>query len=72
MSIDPCIPRAWPGFEIVFKYRSARYEISVENPHGVCRGVTRLELDGVALPEANPRIGLADDGATHRVRVTLG
>ena len=44
--IDPCMPRAWRGFEIVFRYHSARYEIAVENPHGVSRGVTRVELDG--------------------------
>ena len=37
--LDPCIPREWPGFEIVFRYRSSRYEISVENPAGVSRGV---------------------------------
>ena len=30
--LTPCIPKAWPRFEIVFKYRSARYEIAVENP----------------------------------------
>ena len=44
--IDPCIPRAWPGYEIDFRYHSARYEIVVENPHGVSRGVVSLELDG--------------------------
>src|SRR5439155_20396184 len=32
LSIDPCIPRAWPGFSLVFRHRSARYEIAVENP----------------------------------------
>jgi cyclic beta-1,2-glucan synthetase len=31
--MDPCIPRAWPGFEIDFRYHSSRYEIAVENPH---------------------------------------
>ena len=44
--LDPCIPRAWPGFEIDFRYHSARYEIVVENPHGVSRGVASVELDG--------------------------
>ena len=44
--IDPCIPRAWPGFEIDFRYHSSRYEIVVENPHGVSRGVASAELDG--------------------------
>ena len=34
------------GFEIAFRYRSARYEIAVENPRGVSRGVDPLELDG--------------------------
>ncbi len=47
--LDPCIPRAWPGFEIAFRHRSARYEIAVENPHGVCRGLVSLTLDGKML-----------------------
>jgi hypothetical protein len=52
--IDPCIPRAWPGFEIDFRYHSARYEIVVQNPHGVSRGVVSWELDGKAQPGAAP------------------
>ena len=44
--IDPCIPRGWPSFEITFRYRSATYEISVENPLGVCRGILATKLDG--------------------------
>ena len=70
--LDPCVPKAWPGFQIVFRYRTARYEIAVENPRGVCRGVTRVELDGEALSGDGAQIPLADDGATHRVRVVLG
>ena len=70
--IDPCVPKAWRGFEIVFRYRSARYEIAVENPHGVSRGVSRVELDGASLEPNEARVDLADDGATHRVRVILG
>ena len=73
-SIDPCIPRAWPGYEIDFRYRSARYEIVVENPQGVSRGVASAELDGqpLALAGEGAAIPLVDDGATHRVRVVLG
>jgi cyclic beta-1,2-glucan synthetase len=70
--LDPCIPRAWPGYEIDFRYHSARYEIVVENPQGVSRGVASSELDGQALTGGGARIPLADDGATHRVRVVLG
>ena len=61
-----------PGFEIAFKYRSARYNISVDNPHGVSRGIAHAELDGKVLPFGQARIALADDGATHSVRVILG
>ncbi|MDH5567702.1 MAG: hypothetical protein OEY15_13650, partial [Myxococcales bacterium] len=67
---DPCIPRAWPGFEMVYKHRSARYDIAVENPQGVSRGVASVTLDGEALGAA--RVPLADDGAVHKVRVVLG
>ena len=69
---DPCIPTSWRGYEITFRYRSACYEISVENPRRVGRGVTYVELDGEALPEISPHISLTDDGITHRVRIVLG
>jgi cyclic beta-1,2-glucan synthetase len=69
--IDPCIPRAWPRFAITFRYRSARYDIAVDNPHGVSRGVLELEVDGTA-GDAAAGIALADDGKTHTVRVMLG
>jgi cyclic beta-1,2-glucan synthetase len=71
--LTPCIPEKWPRFEIVFKYCSARYEILVDNPLGVSRGVTYAELDGKTLPSGpQTRIPLADDGNTHRVRLVLG
>ena len=70
--LAPCIPKAWPRFEIVFRYRSARYEIAVENPHGVSRGVAYAALDGKALPDGPTRVPLMDDGGVHKVRVILG
>ena len=70
--LDPCIPRGWPRFEITYRYGASRYEIAVGNPQGVNRGVAKVELDGKALPQGPARIPLVDDGATHRVQVTLG
>ena len=86
--LDPCIPRDWPGFEISFRYHSAHYEVVVENPAGVMRGVRYVELDGDEVPDCgrdperdadpcrDPRWGgwipLTDDGATHEIRVVLG
>ncbi len=71
LSIDPCIPRSWPGYSISFRYHSASYEIKVENPRGVSRGIARAELDSKPLP--NPaNIPLVDDGAKHQIHVVLG
>jgi cyclic beta-1,2-glucan synthetase len=57
---------------MTFKYHSARYEIVVENPHGVSRGVGRMELDCEALTTGITRIVLNDDGVIHRIRILLG
>ena len=70
--LDPCIPKYWPGFEITYRFASTRYEIAVENPHGVSRGVASAELDGQPMSEVPIRALLVDDGKTHNIRVTLG
>jgi cyclic beta-1,2-glucan synthetase len=70
--VDPCVPKTWPRFEIVFRYHTTQYEIAVENPHGVNRGIAQAELDGLAVPERPLRIELSDDGTVHRLDVILG
>jgi cyclic beta-1,2-glucan synthetase len=73
LELDPCIPHGWPGFEISFRYRSSRYDISVENPLGACRGILATKLDGEMLTGSKKSlIPLTDDGATHVVQVVLG
>ncbi len=71
LQLSPSIPKAWPRFAVTLRYRSARYEIEVENPDGVSAGIRSAEVDGVAIPERPLQIALLDDGATHHVRVTL-
>ena len=71
LSIDPCIPRNWPGYSIDFRYHSAIYKIKVENPSNVARGVALTELDGKLLP-GSASVPLADDGAVHNIRIVLG
>jgi cyclic beta-1,2-glucan synthetase len=69
--IDPCIPPAWNGFSVALRYRATRYDIRVENPRGVSRGVAALEVDGI--PVGGPAtVPLVDDGGAHAVRVVLG
>jgi cyclic beta-1,2-glucan synthetase len=70
--LDPCIPRTWPGFDIRYRYGSASYDIAVENPSRVNRGIASAELDGEALDVKALRIPLTDDGKEHSVRVVLG
>ena len=73
LRIEPCIPKAWPGFQLTYRHRGKRhvtvYEIGVENTHNVCRGVAVVELDGQTLDGDVP---LADDGGVHRLRIVLG
>jgi cyclic beta-1,2-glucan synthetase len=71
LHIDPCIPRAWKRFEIAYRHGPTLYRIVVENPNGVCRGVSRASLDGVPIA-AEAVVPLSDDGGAHEVRVVLG
>jgi cyclic beta-1,2-glucan synthetase len=68
--LDPCIPTSWPEYAITWRFGRTRYEISLTNPEGRCRGIDTARLDGVVV---DPRaIALVDDGGTHEVRVVLG
>jgi cyclic beta-1,2-glucan synthetase len=71
LRVEPCIPRSWPGFALTVRYGSARYDIVVDNPRGVSRGVASIELDGIVLDGA-PEVTLTDDGNAHRFRIRLG
>jgi cyclic beta-1,2-glucan glucanotransferase len=71
LRIDPCIPRRWKDFEITYRHGGALYRISVQNPKGVCRGVSQVRLDGTPLPGEAP-VPLTDDGREHTVQVVLG
>jgi cyclic beta-1,2-glucan glucanotransferase len=70
LRIDPCIPRGWTGFEVVFKTGRIDYRIVVENPEGVTRGVSIVELDGAPIQDAV--VPLLQDGHSHQLRVVLG
>jgi cyclic beta-1,2-glucan synthetase len=71
LRIDPCIPRGWKGYEITYRHGATLYRITVENPRGVCRGVSRITLDG-SLLEGEKLLPISDDGGEHRVEVVLG
>ena len=70
--LDPCIDRRWPSFETTLLRGGARYEIRVDNPAAVTRGVKFAEMDGCEITERPLRIRIERGDAIHRVRVTLG
>ena len=69
--MDPCVPKAWPGFELSFRYHSARYDVQVENPKQVSRGVQSVEVDGKPV-RGGVEILLVDDKEAHQIRIVLG
>ena len=68
LTIAPCIPADWREFSAVRRWRGAEYDIHVENPDGVMKGVQELYLDG----EKVERIPVMAQGSRHDVRVVMG
>ena len=68
LEINPCIPSAWKEYQVKRRFRGATYNITVLNPHGVCKGILSIELDGekIAGNIVKHQPGL------HQVIVTLG
>jgi cyclic beta-1,2-glucan synthetase len=72
LHLSPCIPKTWPHFEITARFRSSRYEIRVENPHGVCQDIVAVTVDGVAMTAWSSGLQMLDDGITHHIVARLG
>ncbi len=70
LKFDPVIPSKWEGFAVRYRRGDSVYEISVENPKGVSRGVSWVEMDGRRLDGST--IPLEDGRIKHKVRVRMG
>ncbi len=70
-SLDPCIPRTWKSYDLVLRHGAARYEIHIDNPAGVQRGIGAAQMDGQDLGQRPLIIRLIDDGLVHKLSVTL-
>lgn len=68
LQIDPCVPADWKEFKVSREFRGAMYEITVLNPDGVMKGVSKLYLDGVETQQ----IPVCDAGSRHEVTVVMG
>ena len=66
--IDPCIPPDWKGFSAVRRWRGAEFQITVDNPEGVMKGVKTIRLDGQEVEH----IPVMEAGTKHQVEITMG
>ncbi len=70
LKIDPSIPAVWGSFTATRQFRNATYNITVQNPSHVCKGVKSVTVDGSAI-EGNV-VPVFGDGKAHEVVVVLG
>jgi len=70
MQFSPVIPRWWDGFQMSYRHGEALYEIRIENPGHVERGVAWVEMDGQHIKDGVIR--LVRDLVKHRVLVRMG
>ena len=66
--VDPCICSEWKEYTVRRRFRGSSYEITVQNPSGVCRGIVSMTVDGVPV-EGNLVPHTTGD---HKVMVVLG
>lgn len=69
LTLNPTLPKDWNRVKMHYRYKNTQYEITIDNPHRICRGNVRTELDGNILE--NNEINLVDDKQTHNVHITL-
>ena len=65
--VDPCVPADWDGFAVTRRWRGATYQIRVENPGHVEKGVKAIYVDG----ERAAMIPAFGEGE-HDVKVVMG
>ncbi len=70
LEISPCIPKKWKKYHITRKFRGAVYEIEIENPDGVNKGVKEVFLNG--NKHSNNIIPIQKPGSTNKIIVKLG
>ena len=68
LEINPCIPSVWKEYRVKRKFRGSTYDIIIQNPNGVCKGVHSMLVDGKAI--ANNVV--KHQPGHHQILVTLG
>ncbi len=67
MEINPCIPKEWPEFSVVYTYKDTKYNIRVMNLDQIIN--KKIRVDGELL--SSNIINLINDGKDHEIEVKL-
>ncbi|MFZ3171371.1 MAG: glucoamylase family protein [Carboxydocellales bacterium] len=67
---DPCIPKDWPEFQVVYRLPKTLYLIRVQNPLRVNQGVHKLIINSQEAPVGY--VSLVDDGREYIVEIIMG
>ena len=70
LSIDPCVPKDFGDFELTRKFREGIYNIKVQNPDKVEKGIKSITVDGKAIDGCV--IPYVKGKETYDVVVTMG
>ena len=70
LSIDPCVPKDFGDFELTRKFREGTYNIKVQNPDKVEKGIKSITVDGKAIDGCV--IPYVKGRETYDVVVTMG
>ena len=70
LSIDPCVPKDFGDFELTRKFREGTYNIKVQNPDNVEKGIKSITVDGQAIDGCV--IPYVKGKETYDVVVTMG
>ncbi|MDE6042037.1 MAG: glycosyl transferase [Muribaculaceae bacterium] len=70
LTIDPCVPAEWDGYEVRRRFRGARYHIKVTNPDHVSKGVKSISINGVPFP--GNVVPAQPEGSENLVEVVMG
>jgi cyclic beta-1,2-glucan synthetase len=68
LRIQPCLPKAWPGFKLRYRYRDTLYHINVTQVSAE-RSALNVTVDGAE--QFDSAIPLFDDGHEHYVEVKI-
>jgi N,N'-diacetylchitobiose phosphorylase len=67
--IDPCIPADWKNFEVYRQWRGAIFNINVQNPNGVQKGVKSITVNSKPITGNIPP---QKNGSVNTVVVVMG